>query len=487
MANYRLRSLRSLKIANPLPKIRQSKRYKRLTAFIKHKPFASFFVALGLLLFVLILGSILSSLNKKEVTAPTPSKAVQTSTIGKAPTVALQAQVETNGVIKIMAQGSGIVQKVHVNEGDAIKQGQWLVSLSTNYQGGSAPALQAQLAGAQAKNVNETYNLQKDIISKQHDVATASAENTEQLRQISHQSLDDTNNLLNVNRTQLDAVNAQIALLEQTDPTNSQLPTLKTQQLQLQSGVNQLANAARSLDYQTNTNKPPTLLANTQKDITLKQLDLQEKALDLNKKVSNIQYNLALVWEAMMHPAAPFAGTVERVNVQVGENVSSGDVIATIASSEITSTAILRVPEQIADNISRVEPSIIHLKDRTLNLTPTYVSTVATDGQLYSIIYTFPDGISSLTNGEYLKVEVPVGYATTNGINPYIPIDSVYESQNEATVYLLKNNKAQARQITVGDVYGEYVAVLQGLHDGDQIILDRNVVAGDAVRLTTND
>lgn len=484
MVNNRIRSLRSIKFRNPLPKIRQYRRYKRLTAFIQQKPFTSFFITLGLLLLVLILGSVLSNLNKKEITTPIPTKIVATFTIGKAPTVTLQAQVEKNGVIKIVAQGSGIVQTVHVSEGDTVKQGQYLVSLSTNYQGGSAPALQAQLAGAQAKNINETYNLQKDIISKQHDIATASAENTEQLRQISHQSLDDTNNLLNINRTQLDAVNAQISLLEQTDPANTQIPTLKAQQLQLQSGVNQLANAARSLDYQTNTNKPPTLLANTQKDITLKQLDLQEKALDLNKKVSNIQYNLALVQEAMMHPAAPFVGTVQRVNVQPGQNVSNGDVIATLASSDITSTAILRVPSQIAENISRVDPSIFHLKDKTLKLVPTYVSTVATDGQLYSIIYTFPESVSSLTDGEYLKVEVPVGYATTNGINPYIPIDSVYESQNEATVYLLKNNKAQAKQITVGDVYGEYVAVLQGLHDGDQIILDRNVVSGDNVTVS---
>lgn len=475
--------LRSFTFRNPSPKITHSKRYKRLTTFIQRKPFTSFFISLGVLLLVLILGSVITNLNKKEIKTTIPTKAVATYTIGKTPIVALQAQVKKNGVVKIVAQGSGIVQTVHVTEGDTLKQGQWLVSLSTNYQGGSAPALQAQLAGAQAKNVNDTYNLQKDIIGKQHDLATASAENTEQLRQISHKALDDTNGLLVLNQILLNSINSQIATLEQTEPTNSQLPALKSQQAQLQSGVNQLANAGRSLDYQTNTNNPPALLTNTQKDITLKQLDLQEKALDLNKQVSNIQYNLALVQEATMHPSAPFAGTVQRVNVQKGQNVSSGDVIATIASSDITSTAILRVPEQIAENISRVEPSIVHLKNKTINLTPTYVSTVATDGQLYSIIYTFPEGVSSLTDGEYLKVEVPVGYATTNGINPYIPIDSVYESQNEATVYILKDNKALARQITVGDVYGEYVSVTQGLHDGDQIILDRNVVAGDTVQV----
>jgi hypothetical protein len=46
----------------------------------------------------------------------------------------------------------------------------------------------------------------------------------------------------------------------------------------------------------------------------------------------------------------------------------------------------------------------------------------------------------------------------------------------------MKNNKALARKVTLGDVYGEYVEVTQGLYDNDIVILDRNVVAGDSVK-----
>ena len=284
-----------------------------------------------------------------------------------------------------------------------------------------------------------------------------------------------------MNRSLLDSLNTQISQIEQANPNDPTLPALKGQQAQLQSGVNQLQSAVNSLDYQTNTSNPPTLLASKQKDITLKQLDVQEKALDLSKQVSSIQYSLALVQEGTMHPAAPFAGTVQRINVHEGDNVNPGTVIATIASSSVTSTAVLRVPQQIADTISRVEPTIFYIHDKKISMTPSYVSTVATEGQLYSIIYTFPDGISGVTDGEYLKADVPIGYAETNGVDPYVPIDSVYESQNESTVYVLKNNSAVARKVTIGEVYGDYVSVLEGLHDGDQIILNRNIVAGDKV------
>ncbi len=470
---------RRLKISDTRDRIVNSKRYRRTVVFIKRKPFTSFFATLGVFLLILILGSVITNLNKKEVKTTTPVKAVTIYTIGNAPTVPLQAQIQKNGIIQVVAQGPGIVDKIYVSEGDSVNEGQTLVSLSTNYQGGSAPALQAQLAVAQLKNIKDTFGLQKDIISKQRDIATASAQNTEELRQISDKSLNDTRGLLDLNQSSLDQVNAALQTTPSSDPNYA---ALKGQQAQLQAAVDQLRNTVRSLEYSTNTNNPPTLLSNTQKELTLKQLDVQEKALDLNKKVSGIQYSLALVQEGLMRPASPFAGTVQRVNVQVGENVNPGTVIATIASSNVTSTAILRAPQQIAESISRVEPTIFYIKNKKIAVVPTYVSVVATDGQLYSIIYNLPSGVAGLTDNEYIKADVPVGYAASDGANPFVPIDSVYESQNESTVYLLKNNKAIAQVVTIGDVYGDYVSVLSGLHDGDRLILNRNIIAGDTVK-----
>ena len=471
--------IRRFNFSDTRSRITTSKRYRRTVVFFQRKPFTSFFATLGIFLLILILGSVISNLNKKEIKKSNPVKAVQVYTIGKAPTVSLQAQIEKNGIIQIVSQGGGIVSKVMVKEGDTVQQGQTLVSLSTNYQGGNAPALQAQLAGAQLKNIKDTYGLQKDIISKQRDIATASAENTEQLRQISDKSLNDTRGLLDLNQSNLDQINAALQI---TPPNDPDYATLKAQQAQLQAGVDQLRGSVRNLEYSTNTQNPPSVLANTQKELALKQLDVQEKALDLNKKVSGIQYSLALVQAGLMTPAAPFAGTVQKVNVQVGESVGPGTVIATIASSEMTTTAILRVPQQIAENISRVEPTNFTINNKKVSVMPSYVSLVATDGQLYSIVYSLPEGVTDLTDNQYIKAEVPVGSAATNGANPYIPIDSVYESQNEATVYVLKNNKAEAKTVTVGNVYGDYVSVLSGLHDGDQLILNRNVVAGDTVK-----
>ncbi len=435
-----------------------------------------------MLLLVLILGNVISGLGKKEVTKAIPVKAIKVYSIGKAPTVALQAQIEKNGVVKIVAQAPGIVQTVHVQEGQQVGRGQTLVSLSSNYQGGDAAGLQAQLAGAQLKNVNDTYGLQKDILSRQRDIATASAENTEQLRQITDRSLGETRDLLDLNEAMLTSLNDQIAQKEQVDPNDPALPALRASQAQLQAGVNQLRGSVRSIEYQTNTSNPPTLMGNLQKEITLKQLDVQAKALELNKTVSKIQYNLALVQAGIMHPAAPFAGTVQRVNVHEGQSVNPGTVIAIIASTQGGSTAVLRAPREIAESISRVEPSELTIGSKRIALTPSYVSTVATDGQLYSIMYNIPDGVEvELTDGEYMPISVPVGYADTNSVVPFVPIDAVYESQSESSVYVVQKNKAISRKVTLGEIFGRYVQITEGLQNGDQIILNRNVIAGDKV------
>lgn len=471
---------RGLRKDNPYKRTVESKRYKKSVAYLRARPFVAFFLALGILLFIIILGSVISNLQKKEVVKTTPVKEIQVFSIGKTPTVLLQAQVESKGVITIVAQTAGIVQEVKVAEGEAVTSGQTLVSLSSTYQGGNAPVLQAQLAGAQLKNINDTYDLQKSIINDQRSVATASAENTEQLRRISEASVGETESLISTSEDLLDTLNEALAAAPPEDQ-----PAIQGQVIQLQGAINQLRNGLRNTQYQVNTSNPPTTLSNVQKDMALKQLDVQEKALNLNREVSRIQYKLALVQQAVMFPASPFNGTVEHINVQVGQSVSPGTVIATVKSDDMHANVVLRAPRNIAQSVSRVEPSVFLIDGKKIELLPTYVSSVATDGQLHTITYTLPQDVSTkVTGASYIPVQVPIGYANTSSEVPFIPIDSVYESQSTSTVFLAENGKAVSRTVEIGPVYGGYVEVISGLKSGDQVITDRNVVAGDQVKIT---
>jgi hypothetical protein len=65
---------------------------------------------------------------------------------------------------------------------------------------------------------------------------------------------------------------------------------------------------------------------------------------------------------------------------------------------------------------------------------------------------------------------------------PFIPLDAVFQTQDQSYVFVIQGGKAVSKSITTGQVVGGQVEVTSGLENKDQVILDRNVVAGDTVR-----
>jgi hypothetical protein len=59
----------------------------------------------------------------------------------------------------------------------------------------------------------------------------------------------------------------------------------------------------------------------------------------------------------------------------------------------------------------------------------------------------------------------------------------VYQTQDTSFVLVAQNNKAVTKTIQVGEVFGDYVEVQSGLKRGDQVILNRNVIADDTVKI----
>jgi hypothetical protein len=64
---------------------------------------------------------------------------------------------------------------------------------------------------------------------------------------------------------------------------------------------------------------------------------------------------------------------------------------------------------------------------------------------------------------------------------PFIPIDSVYQTEDSSYVFVVQNKKAVSKKIKLGAVTGRFVQVESGLTSGNNIILERNIVTGDQV------
>lgn len=457
--------------------------YKSTTGFIQRRPLGSFFIALGLLFLLIIVGHILNQ-PKPEKSVPLQPKQVTLYSIGSVPKATFQAKIEKAGVVKIVAQTSGVVQSISVKEGADVKKGQTLITLSSNYQGGNAPAISAQIAQAQYQNVVDTYDQQQDAINKQKDIANSTFNNYTSQQAIASQSASNTNSLINQNQTVLDTLNSQLT----TDQNNGSPSATITGEQEaintLQGAQNTLRASLASLQQQTDTSNPPGQLATQTRDLTLEQLDIQAKALSLNKEVTGLQSELAQVNADTMLPASPVDGVVERVFVHVGQLVNQGTELAIVTAKEDSAQtiAVVDVPQVIAQDISKLEPSNLYLNGKSYQVKPYYISTDATDGLLYSVFYTVPPDTTNLvTDGQYVNVDIPVGTVNSGATVPFVPIDAVYQTQDANYLLVSENGKAVTRKVTLGNVFGSFIEITSGLNAGDQVITDRNVIAGDKV------
>ncbi len=458
---------------------------------IRKRPLVNFYLALFVFVFVIFLSSRFQAVSPAEVVKP-PLKEVSLYSIGSVPKIKVAAQVEKNGVVTVVALSGGVVQKVNYKEGDKVGKGATLVSLSSNYQGGNAASGQRELASNQYQAAVDNFGLQENIIQDQRSVATTSAENADKMRDVVGASKDKTRELIDTNNFLLESLDSRLKDLQngaapsagEGSDTASAIASIQAQRAQLLAGLAQAEGSQASVDYQTNTDRPPAELSKLQEDLAVKQLDLQEKMLGVNREAARLQLQLASITEAMMFPSSPIDGVVQRVFVKEGSVVTPGTQLAVIGKSDAKGgvIAVAYVSGEIAGRVSRVEKSVLINGDKREEALPYFVTQEAVVGNLYAVYYAVPDEMArGLTDKGYVDVEIPVGYADTSGVVVYVPVDTVFQTENEAYVFVEEKGVARARSVTLGSVYGSYVEIAKGLKDGDQVIVSRNVVDGDRV------
>lgn len=449
----------------------------------KQHPTRTFFGLLALLIAMIAIGNKLRQ-PKTEAKAKPTIKAVSTYKAGTVPRANFSAYIEKSGVVQIVSTTGGIVYQVNVTDGQAVNKGTLLVSLANNYYGGNALSLNRQLAEKSNQLTEQTYDTQKDLVNRQREIANQNASNFEKLRDITNQSIADTQNSINLNNEVISTLNTNIQNLS-ADPAGNASLILSSKQLlsQFQSANNQLNAALRSAQYQADTNNPPSHLADEQKNLAMKQLDIQDKSLDINREISRLQLAIARVNEATMYPAAPQNGIVEQVLVRPGQMVGAGTPLLVFSgSSNKTLKATVYLPKEIAKNLSKTEATNFYIGNKTVAAMPTYVSQEATNGNLYAAVYLLPaENYADTTDKSYVQASLPIGYPDTSMAAAFVPLDAIYQTQDSAWIYVDENNIARAKEVKLGDVFGSFVQVESGLEKGGEVILDRNVSDGDQV------
>lgn len=455
---------------------------QKINSFISKHPLLSVVALLIILLVFIVLARVLNKPQASEETLSTP-KDVSIYNIGTSPYIDATATLEDSNVINIYAQKSGIIDTIYLKDGQQIQKDNRILFISDNYQGANSSALNTKISLKTYQNLLNTHKDNIEIINKQIEVINTSDEVADDLRDNNKRSLNESNELINVNEDIIDTLQLNIKTLEDTNVggVNDALILASKQLLSQFTAANNGAKAAaRNLELDLtggNNNKISTL----NKEISIKQLELQKKLLDLNKEISYLQLQLARITQSLSYPTTPVTGIVQKVHVKQKQTVAPGTLIATISGDVGTKRLIALVNQDIAQKISISEPSIIKTNSDDIKIFPTYVSTQPTDGRLYSVFYDI-DNTSEFTDQELVTVQIPIGYPDTTENFVFVPIDTVHQTQNKSYVFVNNEGMAVEKEISLGEIKGNFVEVLEGLNNKDQVIIDRNIINGDLIK-----
>jgi multidrug efflux system membrane fusion protein len=219
--------------------------------------------------------------------------------------------------------------------------------------------------------------------------------------------------------------------------------------------------------------------------------DAQLAAAQAQRALAEIALNEAVL-------TAPISGVVLERRVEIGALVAPGSAVFTIGQVAPVK-AIIGVPDL---HIGRVAlGKTLHVMSegapgRTLDGIVTTVSPAADNqSRLFTIEIAIANQDAALRPGMIGTVEIPVTGAaaeTTSIASLAIPLAAVVRSEKVANgyaVYVVEGGPdrpvARTRQVRLGEVRGNAVAVMQGLHKGESIVVSGPgmLVDGDRVRV----
>lgn len=206
--------------------------------------------------------------------------------------------------------------------------------------------------------------------------------------------------------------------------------------------------------------------------------------LDLKLLTSQLNVEIAKAGESNTTPFAPFAGKIEALYVSPGDLVTPGTPIASIVGS--TPRSILRadIPTALALRIDAKHEHLVTLPSgQTIPVTLLHISSSALSINTFRATFSIPDADAKLL-GDTSALEITLALKGTDSTDAtLIPLSAIHTGSTASSVLVLRDGTAASVTITPGATHGNFVESMNGLREGDQVILDRDISIGDSVTL----
>ncbi len=418
---------------------------------------------------------VVSTVAKSAIKAMMPANIeVSTAKIGE-----IQKSLDTSGTFKSMRQKiyfspvSATVSKCYVEVGDVVKEGAKLVEFD--------------LSELQTKQVEA--NLQKDSNYYSYLDSLEKSKKAEQDLSNAENEITRLKNQISTQKNNINNIQNYIAELNRNQ--SSQTGNSGSSKTQTNSNIeSMLSSAQRDLE------KAQSDLADLQSDLSKRESEKEQAKSsilteDEKKKLEVEKYSAEMSAEVAGQTAtkgssgiaAEFEGIVTDIKTPTGSMATQGGELMTIESNQEIYLEV-ELSKYDLEVVEEGENAKITLGDYTYDGIVSKISrTVVKNEQGKSSIIAEIKVVNP-DNNIYLGIEGKVtieGKKYTNIL--VIPTESINVSKNESFCYVVKDSKVERRVVEAGATNGQSTQIVDGLKQGEQVVLNPENVVEDGKKV----
>ena len=240
-------------------------------------------------------------------------------------------------------------------------------------------------------------------------------------------------------------------------------PLFKVDDAELKAQVAQ-ADAERQLARQALERTKQLIAQNASSTSDLEQAEAKSRGADANHDVLKTRLDRTVV-------RAPFAGVIGRRLVSIGTYVSSQTPLITLQSVN-PQHASFDVPERYADRLRRgqlVSFQVAALPGKNFSGEVVFVDPVVSlPGRTILIKARVPNNEHQLQAGMFIEARLATAIRPNAVV---VPEDALLPMQGATFVWVVKDGKANQRQVTVGVRTAGWAEVQSGVEAGDQVVV----------------
>lgn len=292
----------------------------------------------------------------------------------------------------------------------------------------------------------------------------------------------------NLPQTTIDAQKTLIStqrsgLITSLASAKATLQNLENQDLIEDQEIMALENAAQAA--QTQLNLAQTALDNALISLGNTKQAKEQQLIGSQTNLDNAQgqLSLALTGASDLGIKAAISGTITGKYVEIGAEINPGQKIA-----QISKTKLLKIETSLpSEDIYRIKVGQKVIIGDGLEASISSIDPAADPiTRKVKVEILFDNSQNELIQGTFVDVSIPAKkLEKTHSESVFIPLRTITTTQTESFVFVVEEGKAKKQIVTLGKTEGALIEVLQGLKNGDELIIDggKNLEEGEEIEI----